>query len=77
MIKKVVTLIAIVCLTTLLTGCPTLAPHTCPYRPSSEWEANELSTAQFNIFPDDVRSDLNKFQESKVAWVGIITDSKL
>jgi hypothetical protein len=56
---------------------PILAPHTKPYHPYSEWEVDEYKKANVNIFPDDVRKDINTFKDTVIAWPGIIQTQEL
>lgn len=53
-----------------LTGC------VVGYKPQTEWEQREFKNADFNIYPDNVRSDLAKYKNTEVAWAGIIEESE-
>jgi hypothetical protein len=57
-------------LTVALTGCP----HTRKYLPVKGPETEVHPQAQRTIYPDDVRKELSKYQETLVVWPGIITE---
>jgi hypothetical protein len=49
-----------------LTGC------TLYYTPVSEWEEEAMSKASFDIFPNDVKKDIDAHKLSKIAWAGVV-----
>lgn len=58
-------------------GCESLPlAHTKVYQPSSNWEEAELKSSDFNIFPDDIRGNIEGYKNAKVAWAGIIKDTQ-
>ena len=60
---KIITLLFLVA---SITGC------TVYYKPASDWEREAMNKASFDIYPNDVRNDIETHTKSKVAWAGII-----
>ena len=56
----------------LLSGCP----HSKKYRGLSEVEQDQFNKANRDIYPNDVRNNIQHFQSDKVAWPGLITEAK-
>lgn len=52
-------------------------PGSRPYQPASPLEAEHLRKADFRVFPDDVRTALEKNKDKMVGWAGIVTDSQI
>ena len=78
MTRKYLGLAAVAVLSALLGGCPgIIAPGSQPYRPASDLEAQQRQAADFNIFPDDIRRDAERYRGRTVAWAGIIRASKI
>ena len=59
-------IIALILLVISIAGC------TVYYKPASDWEREAMSKASFDVYPNDVRSDIEAHKQSKVAWAGII-----
>jgi hypothetical protein len=57
-------------------GCPFVS-GTAVYHPVSDWEQGEFDKADFSVYPDDVREDIAKYQNTTLAWTGIIVESEL
>jgi hypothetical protein len=51
------------------------APHTRAYQPVSPLEQREFEKAKCDVYPDDVRKALAKYQSTVAAWPGIIIES--
>ena len=47
------------------------------YQPISDWEQSEFDKADFSVYPDDVRGDISKYQNTTLAWPGIVVESEL
>lgn len=49
-----------------------------PYEPATEPEKTEYGTDRLDVYPDQVRKDLNAYTNTPVAWVGVIrsTDAR-
>jgi hypothetical protein len=47
------------------------------YQPISDWEKREFDKANRYIYPDDVRSDITKYQSTTIAWTGIVKDTEV
>jgi hypothetical protein len=60
----------------LLSGCPPF-PHTNDYQPISDWEQREFDEASRDVYPDDVRENLEQYESTVVAWPGIILESTI
>jgi hypothetical protein len=58
--------IALVLLVVSLSGCTVL------YKPASDWEREAINKANFDIYPNDVRSNIEVHKLSSVAWAGLI-----
>lgn len=58
--------ISLLILVLFVTGC------THYYKPASDWEREAMSKASYDIFPNDVRNDIEAHKSSKIAWAGII-----
>lgn len=58
----------------LAAGCPPF-PHSRDYRPCSDWEQREFDRARRDVYPDDVRRNLEQHKSTVVAWPGIIVES--
>jgi hypothetical protein len=41
------------------------------------WEVSEYKKSNVNVFPDDVRKDLDMFKDTMIAWPGIIKTHQL
>lgn len=61
-------LLVILCLITVfaVAGC------TRVYEPISEWEQTEFDKANRNVYPDDVRENVDLYKTTTVAWTGLI-----
>jgi hypothetical protein len=46
------------------------------YMPKSEWEMQEYSQTDFQVYPNQVRRDLANYKSTRIAWVGIIQESE-
>src|SRR4051812_46969455 len=57
-----------------LWGCPGLVPGTQSYKGFSSAEEQYFKQASKEIYPNDVRNNLEKYQSSKIAWPGVITE---
>jgi hypothetical protein len=55
-----------------LIGCP----HSKLYQGLSDGEREHFNKSSREIFPNDVRNDLERFRATKVAWPGFITEGK-
>lgn len=64
---------ALILVAVVLAGCP---PHSKLYRGFSEVEQEHFNKASREIFPNDVRTDLERYRSSKVAWPGFVTDAQ-
>jgi hypothetical protein len=69
MISQLAVFVSLIC---LLPGCP----GSRVYRPVSSWEKQAFDKANKNIFPDDVKTNLSAYQNTEVAWLGIILENK-
>lgn len=65
-------LIFIVLMTILLTSCKTLAPGSRPYTPADQQEREILTISVRKVFPDDVRANPEKYNQTVLAWTGIL-----
>lgn len=63
--------ITLIFLAILIAGC------TVYYKPASEWEQEAMNKASFDIFPNDVRNDIEAHKSSKIAWAGIINSYEI
>jgi len=72
-------LIIFIIISALLSGCFCAPPimGSRLYRPISDWEQREYDKANRYIYPDDVRSDIAKYQSTTIAWAGIIKDTEV
>jgi len=64
----------------LLSGCISFfAPKTGSreYTPHSDQERIEFEKADRNVYPDDIRLDFSKFEDTAVAWAGIIQETSI
>ena len=52
-------------------------PHTSDYQPISDWEQTEFDKARRDVYPDDVRENLEQYESTVVAWPGIILESTI
>jgi hypothetical protein len=43
-----------------------------PYEPANKPEQCEYKRASINVYPDDVRKDIDRYTNTPVAWVGVI-----
>lgn len=80
---KMIRLIAIIISLSILAmslipgcGCPFIQ-GTAYYQPISDWEQSEFDKADFSVYPEDVREDITKYQDTTLAWTGIIVESEL
>jgi hypothetical protein len=48
-----------------------IEPHR-QYQPASELEDEFYKKIDKNIWPDDVRNDINLYRNSRIAWVGVV-----
>jgi hypothetical protein len=55
-----------------LSGCPGLVPGSRPYRARDDAEKELLSQAHRDVFPDDVRADLEGHRDHVVLWSSIV-----
>lgn len=59
---------------------PLLLLCSCPssrfYAPSTEEERDALASSRRDVFPDDVRHDLDGHRSTRVAWAGIIESAR-
>lgn len=78
MVKKLLT-ISLIFITVFTTGCVCMLPAygSRPYQPVSDWEKRESDKADRHIYPDDIRSNINKYQSMTIVWAGIIKDAKV
>lgn len=53
-----------------LVGCFPMGSRV--YQPVSRWETEAMSRAEGNIFPDDVRKDIEKYRSTTIVWTGIV-----
>ncbi len=61
-----------------VSGCDfPVFPGSRDYRPISAWEQAEFEKAKRDVYPDDVRKDVTKYQSVVVAWPGIILQSEV
>jgi hypothetical protein len=60
----------------LVTACPGLVPGSKSYSPSTGEEREVLANARRDIFPDDVRGDLDTHRSTLIAWVGILESAR-
>lgn len=67
-------IVAFLLLTVPLTGCP--APGSKVYKGFSPVEQGHLSNARRDVFPNDVRENLERYRMTKVAWPGFIRDAR-
>lgn len=51
-----------------------VVPHTRKYQPISEWEKTEFNKANLDVWPGDVRENLEKYNSTTVAWTGVILE---
>jgi hypothetical protein len=58
-------------------GCPIPIMGTGDYQPISDWEQSEFDKADFSVYPDDVRENITNYQDTTLAWTGIIVESEL
>jgi len=52
-------------------------PHTGEYQPISDWEQTEFDKARRDVYPNDVRENLDHYESTMVAWPGIIQESTI
>ena len=57
------------------TGCPP-GPSSRAYNGESEVERKLLHDARRDVYPDDVREDLESYRKATLAWPGIVVSSK-
>lgn len=48
-----------------------------PYQPISDWEQIEYDKANRDVHPDDVKKDTEKYRDTTIAWVGIISEVEI
>ena len=60
-------LLILLTVVTLSAGC------TSSYKPVSEWEQRVREASTIDVYPGDVRSDLEGYRSRQVAWAGVIT----
>jgi hypothetical protein len=58
-------------------GCPIPIMGSGDYQPVSDWEQSEFDKADFSVYPDDVRENIANYQDTTLAWAGIIVESEL
>jgi hypothetical protein len=58
--------ITVLTLIFLISGC------TVYYKPVSPWEEAAMNEASFDIFPNDVKNNIDAHKQSKIAWAGIV-----
>jgi len=59
-------------LSIFLLACFPPVPGSREYKPISEWEKYAYGKADRNVFPNDVRADVHKYDSLRAAWPGII-----
>ena len=59
----------------LALACLTSCAQVSQYEPVSRHEEAEYGRARSNVYPDEVRADLDKYTNAPVVWVGIIRSS--
>lgn len=52
-------------------GCP-IGPHSRHYKPVSDWERDAFEKANREVYPQDVRDDIAKYDSARIAWPGVI-----
>ena len=65
---------AVLLLSTTLVACFPPGPGSREYKPVSDWEKYAYGKADRNVFPNDVRADLHKYDSLRAAWPGIILE---
>ncbi|HEY3196706.1 MAG TPA: hypothetical protein VGJ57_01740 [Nitrospirales bacterium] len=64
---------SIIAVCVVFSGCP----HTQLYGGLTSEEKEEFKKSNREVYPDDVRKDLEKFRTVEMAWPGVILDSKV
>ena len=73
--SRILTTSALLLCYIILSGCPGIVPGSKLYQGLSAPEEQHLQSANKEIYPNDVRADLQKYQSTKVAWPGIVTEA--
>ena len=60
----------------LFAACPGLVPGSKFYAPSTDEEREVFAKARRDVFPDDVRQDVDAHRSTLVTWVGIIESAR-
>lgn len=60
----------------LLCACPGIVPGSKLYDPPDAEERRLLASARRDVFPDDVRRDLDAHRSTLIAWVGIVESAR-
>lgn len=60
----------------ILCACPGFGASSRLYAPSTDQERQLFSSARRNIFPDDVRQDVDAHRTTLVAWTGIMKSAR-
>jgi hypothetical protein len=58
----------------LLTACPGASSNF--YRPSTSDEQDVLSRSRRDVFPDDIRRDIDAYRSTLVVWTGIVESAR-
>jgi hypothetical protein len=60
----------------LLTGCPgAVGPYSKAYEGNSDWERKYLAEARRDVYPGDVRENVESFRKATLAWPGIVVSA--
>jgi len=73
--KLIATPTLLICCVVLL-GCPGLVPGSKMYQGLSADEEEHFKKANRELYPNDVRNNLQQYQSSKIAWPGLIVELK-
>ncbi len=65
---------AVLLLSITLVACLPPGPGSREYKPISDWEKYAYGKADRNVFPNDVRADLHKYDSLRAAWPGVILE---
>jgi hypothetical protein len=64
--------VSVISLVFVCAACFPPGPSSREYKPVSDWEKYAFGKADRNVFPNDVRADLHKYDSLRAAWPGII-----
>jgi|GEM_PF-710127 len=70
--SKKASLVWLLLIPILLTSCKTLVPGSKPYTPADQQERDLLTISVSKVFPDDVRANPEKYNQTVLAWTGIL-----